>query len=94
MGYSLNEMGRYEEAIPYFDRALAINPRNVKVLTSKAIALRELGNFKEALRLFDEALGINAINAFVQYNRAITLRKLGRNADAKESVWMINFPPK
>jgi len=41
-------MGKNEEALIYFDRALAFNPVNACIWYNKAIALRNLGRYKEA----------------------------------------------
>jgi tetratricopeptide (TPR) repeat protein len=41
-GWALNELGRYQEAIPYFDRALAIDPDYVHALNNKRLALDKL----------------------------------------------------
>jgi tetratricopeptide (TPR) repeat protein len=51
---ALRELGKNEEALTYFDRALGFNPINSFVWYNKAIALRNLGKTKEA----DEAVKI------------------------------------
>lgn len=44
---ALVNLGRYQEAITYYDKALAINPNNVDVLNAKGVATSKLTpNFK------------------------------------------------
>ncbi len=50
------------EALRYFDKILAINPKNVTALTSKGIALNYLGNHTGAIQSFDRALAIDPKN--------------------------------
>ena len=58
-GLVLHFLGKNNEAISFFDKALAINPNDVDVLTNKGIALHFLGKNNEAISFFDKALAIN-----------------------------------
>jgi len=49
-------LGRFEEAIASFDRALAINPRHLAALNDRGNAFFRLGRFDEALGGYDQAL--------------------------------------
>lgn len=40
---ALSHLGRYEEAITYYDKALAIDPNYVDVLNNKGVSLDKLG---------------------------------------------------
>jgi Flp pilus assembly protein TadD len=51
---ALRELGKNEEALVFFDKAIDINPVNSFVWYNKAIALRNLGRSKEA----DESMRI------------------------------------
>ena len=44
-------LGNFTEAIKYFDKALAIDPKTVNALTGKGVALQRLGNFTEAYKV-------------------------------------------
>jgi tetratricopeptide (TPR) repeat protein len=55
-GVELLDAGKYEEAITYFDKALAIEPNDVDALNNKGIALHNLGKNQEAIALFDKVL--------------------------------------
>ena len=45
---ALYELGRYEEAIEDFDRALAIDPNNISALSNKGLSLRNLGMYRRS----------------------------------------------
>ncbi len=47
-GVSLNQIGKFNESIILFNKALAIDPKNIHALTEKANALGGLGNYPEA----------------------------------------------
>jgi tetratricopeptide (TPR) repeat protein len=70
-GNALWALGRFEEAIDYYDEAIGIYRRLVEVegrvelenelamaLINKGIALRNLGHHREAIDYYDEAIGI------------------------------------
>jgi tetratricopeptide (TPR) repeat protein len=44
-GLALDDLGNYTGAIAYYDKALAIDPKNVFALTFKGLALSILGNY-------------------------------------------------
>ena len=49
-GNAAYDEGRSEEAIQYFDQALAIDPENVTALVSKGLALDDLDRSEEAIQ--------------------------------------------
>ena len=73
-GTSLYSLGRYNEAIQYFDRALQINPTDSRALDGKGAVLYTLARFNEAIQYFDRALQINPndINASAIKNLAVS----------------------
>ncbi|MDQ6724371.1 MAG: tetratricopeptide repeat protein, partial [Thermoproteota archaeon] len=52
-------MGNHTEALKYYDKDLAINPNDTKVLNNKGVALNSLGNYTGAIKYYDKALAIN-----------------------------------
>src|SRR5215831_3044866 len=72
----LNE-GNYTEAIPYFDKALAINPNYPLTLNNKGAALYDLGIYNESIAYFDKALSVNPGYTTALYNKGAALSKLG-----------------
>jgi Flp pilus assembly protein TadD len=55
-GVSFMERGNSSEAINYFDKALELDPNNLKVLNGKGAALVELGNYTGAIHYYDKGL--------------------------------------
>jgi len=52
----LSHLGKYEEAIKYFNKVLAIDPYRINVLINKAIALGNLTRYDEAITYFNKVL--------------------------------------
>lgn len=52
----LDSLGRYEEAITWYDKSIEADPKNAYDLKSKAISLVILGKYEEALNEFDKVL--------------------------------------
>jgi len=69
--------GNYTEAIPYFDKALAINPNYTLALNNKGAALYGLGRYNESIAYFDKALSVNPGYTTALYNKGAALSKLG-----------------
>ncbi len=57
-GNALHELGREEEALASFDRALAVNPGNPETWKNRGITLRVLARFDDALASFDLRLAL------------------------------------
>lgn len=83
-GGSLNSLGRFEEAIAYLDRALAIDPQDGKAWSNKGTSFAALGRPEEALRCYDQALGINPQDAAAWFNKGLSLSVLKRSKEAIE----------
>lgn len=81
-GMSLSNLGRYEEAIGCFDKALAIDSGYPAAWGGKGVALDGLGRFNEAISCYDRALAIDPRNVIVWLNKAFPLGKLGRHEEA------------
>src|SRR5215469_9035972 len=69
--------GNYTEAIPYFDKVLAINPNYSLALNNKGAALYGLGIYNESIAYFDKALSVNPYYTTALYNKGAALSKLG-----------------
>ena len=49
MGVALNLLGKHEEAIIWYDKALEVDPESVYALYNKGAALSDWGRMKEQL---------------------------------------------
>ena len=54
-GLALDNLGKYEEAIEWYDKTLKIDPNNVFALYNKGFALNNLGKYQEAIEWYDKA---------------------------------------
>ena len=83
-GGSLGALGRFEEAIACFDRALAIDPQDATVWSNKGAVLVELRQNEDAIICFDKAIAIEPDDALAWLNKAIALVELGRRPEAMD----------
>ncbi len=61
---SLCNEGKYEAALPYFDKVLAVDKKNDEAYRMKGQALMMLGRLQEATNLLIDALNINPENVW------------------------------
>ena len=80
-GVALDDLGRHEEAIEYYDRLLAIDPTEVNALNNKGVALAELGKYQEAIEYFDKALAIDPNDVYSLNNKANSLASLAESIE-------------
>jgi tetratricopeptide (TPR) repeat protein len=76
-GMAYLDVGNYTEAIPYFDKALAINPNYTFALNNKGAALYGLAIYNDSIAYFDKALSVNPRYTTALYNKGAALSKLG-----------------
>ena len=77
-GNAAYDEGRSEEAIQYFDQALAIDPENVTALVSKGLALEDLDRTEEAIQYDDRALAIDPSDTDALDSKGLALYNLDR----------------
>ena len=73
---------KYEEALQYYDKVLAIDPSSVNALNSKGLALDHLQRYDEAVQTFDKALSINPSSVNALNNKGLALEHLQRYDEA------------
>jgi tetratricopeptide (TPR) repeat protein len=81
-GISLAMAEQNEQALTYFDRALAQDPRNEKAWYNKGVALMQMRFFDKALDCFEKAIQINRSNAWAWYQKAVCLHEKSRSQPA------------
>ena len=75
---TLINLNRFDEAIECYDKALKINPNNVKAWNNKAFALHNLNRLEEAIEKKEKTLNINPKDFGVWNNKGFCLHELNR----------------
>jgi tetratricopeptide (TPR) repeat protein len=84
-GDGLEDLGRSDEAIKCYDRALEIDPQYEWAWIGKGFSLASLDRLDEALECFDKALEINPQYADAWFGKACAEDKLDQNRDTAMS---------
>ena len=77
-GVALLNLGKYNESIAYFDKALAINPKNVVSLYNKGAVLNKLGKYNESIAYFDKVLAEKPTNKHALVGKELDLAALSK----------------
>ena len=77
-GLALAKLGKYNESIVFFNKALAINPNDFTALNNKGLALAKLGMYNESIALYDKALAINPNYVYALNNKNSALEALSK----------------
>ena len=70
----LERLGRREEALASYDRALALDPKDSLTHYNRGSVLKDLKRFEEALASYESAIGLNASYAEAYVNRGNVLQ--------------------
>lgn len=81
-GNEFFHQGKFEQAIQYYDKALALKPENSEALFNKGNALCGLGKLKGAISFFDKALEVNPQDWEALHNKGNALLNLCRFNEA------------
>ncbi|MBK8137666.1 MAG: tetratricopeptide repeat protein [Chloroflexi bacterium] len=81
-GYSLTELGRYEEALVAYDQAIAQQPGLSWAWARKGRTLRLLERYEEALACYDTALELQPRYAWAWNGKGVILERLERVSEA------------
>ena len=66
--------GHWDQSVAYFEQALALDPRNVELLTNAAETYAMLRQFPAALKLYDRVLDITPNDPYVMAAKASIYR--------------------
>lgn len=81
-GIAASSRRQFEEAVKYYDRALAIDPSMVDALNNKGIALREAGFPEDALACHERVIELNPQYSDGWNDKGSALSDLGRPMEA------------
>jgi Caspase domain/Tetratricopeptide repeat len=80
-GLALDDLGNHTGAILYYDKALAIDPKDEETLYYKGDALNSLGNYTQSIQFLDKALAIDPKDEYALNDVGLDLN-LGNHKDA------------
>ncbi|GAB4344957.1 MAG: hypothetical protein Fur0042_09250 [Cyanophyceae cyanobacterium] len=81
-GNNLCELGRYDDALIAFEKALEARPDFYAAWANRAYVLDRMGRYREAIAAIDRALRLKPDYGGLWYNRGTILGKMQRHADA------------
>jgi tetratricopeptide (TPR) repeat protein len=76
-GDALYKQGNYTQAIQYYDKVLAIDPKDGEALNGIGDALRGQGNYTQAIQYYDKALAVNAEDTYALTGKGDALNGQG-----------------
>ncbi len=82
--------GHWDQSIAYFEQALALDPRNVELLTSAAFTYACFRQFRTALQLWDRVLDITPNNPDVMADKAGIYQAQGNLPQAAKLLREVN----
>ncbi|MFN3690858.1 MAG: tetratricopeptide repeat protein, partial [Fimbriimonadales bacterium] len=82
IGYELLRQGRYTEALPFLQRAVAEQPREPRVHLYLGLAYAHAGDTTRAEKHFAQAIALDPHDAYIFYNWGAYLHRQGRLQDA------------
>ena len=82
--------GKWDESIAYFEQALVLDPRDVKLLMNSAETYGDLRQFPAALKVYDRVLDIMPNNLDVMAVKACSYQALGNLHEAARFLSEIN----
>ena len=77
-GNVLGKLGKYRQAITFYDNALKQDPNDLLALINKGLALHFLKKYQDAIDCFDGVLKFKPENITALYNKSSSLVQLGK----------------
>ena len=82
--------GHWDESVAYWERGLALDPRNTALLTEVAYTYAALRQFSAALKLYDQALDILPNELYLMASKASIYQAEGNLQEAAKSLVQVN----
>ena len=82
---TLSVMGKFEEAIQEYQKALKIRASNIQAWHNMGVILEKLGRNEEALDAFNKALEINMRSPETLRHKGEVLKKLGKVTESQQA---------
>jgi len=86
IAYLYAQQDRYQDAVPWFQRVLAMDPGNAVAHFNFGFILEKLGKHEQAVASFREAVRLNKSIDRAWYGMGMCLGHLGRHREAAEAL--------
>lgn len=83
-GFALYKMGKFKEALHYYNRAISISPNYAGAYNNRGTAYAGLGKYEAAIESYDLAIRLKPADPIYYFNKAMAYRDLGRYQKAIE----------
>ena len=83
-GYWLRVMGRFDEALPIYNRAVELDPQHVEGYDYRGVVFQLMGNNDRAIADWGLAIRVDPTYAAAYYRRGYLYQTMGRLDKAKE----------
>jgi tetratricopeptide (TPR) repeat protein len=94
-GVALEKMGKSDDAVECFDKAILDRPDDSWAWFNKGVSLHRMGMIGEAMKCYDRALAIEPNDPDVLSNKGIALRSIGKTEEAIECyLTALKYAPK
>jgi len=90
LGAIARREGHWDESVAYWERGLALDPRNTALLTEVAYTYAALRQFSTALKLYDRALNILPNELYLMASKASIYQAEGNLQEAAKSLVQVN----
>jgi TolB-like protein/predicted Zn-dependent protease len=90
LGAIARREGHWDESVAYWERGLALDPRNTVLLTEVAFTYAALRQFSTALKLYDRALDILPSELSLMASKASIYQAEGNLQEAAKSLVQVN----
>jgi CheY-like chemotaxis protein len=88
---TLSVMGKFEEAIQEYQKALKIRASNIQAWHNMGVILEKLGRNEEALDAFNKALEINMRSPETLRHKGEVLKKLGKVTESQQAFQQLEL---
>jgi Tfp pilus assembly protein PilF len=68
LGFKASEEERWDEALVFWEKAVAADPRSVPAYNNLAVAYEKMGRWKDAEKAYEAALSLDPENLSVRHN--------------------------
>jgi tetratricopeptide (TPR) repeat protein len=84
-GIALNDLGKYDDAMQAFDKAIELDPKFALPWNNKGLILDNQGKLDEAIKAYDEATSLDPNFALAWNNKGNVLKAQGKYDEAIEA---------